>query len=117
MFGKGVKLLTIWRIEIWIDFSWIIIFVLVSWSLAAGYFPGEHPGFKPSTYWKMGIISALFLFVCVLLHELSHSYVAIKSGIKVPRITLFIFGGVAQIALSPWNSVLAFNKNRICFRE
>ncbi|MBI4228815.1 MAG: site-2 protease family protein [Deltaproteobacteria bacterium] len=109
MFGKGIKLLTIWGIEVWMDFSWIIIFILISWTLAAGYFPGEYPGFTSSTYWMMGIISALLLFACVLLHELSHSYVAIKSGIPVPRITLFIFGGVAQIAQEPEDARTEFN--------
>jgi Zn-dependent protease len=109
MFGKGIRVLTIWGIEVWIDLSWVLIFVLVAWSLAAGYFPSEYPGFRSSTYWSMGVISALLLFVCVLLHELSHSYVAINSGIEVPRITLFIFGGVAHIAQEPRDPRTEFN--------
>jgi len=109
MFGTGVKLTKILGIEIWVDYSWLIIFALVTWSLAGGYFPQNYPGFKPLTYWIMGGFSAFLLFFCVLLHELSHSYVAQKSGIAVPRITLFIFGGVAQIADEPKNAKIEFN--------
>lgn len=109
MFGNGVKLTKILGIEIWVDYSWLVIFALVTWSLAGGFFPHEHPGLSSLTYWIMGAFSAVLLFVCVLLHELSHSYVAQKSGIAVPRITLFIFGGVAQIADDPKNAKTEFN--------
>ncbi|MFQ5787145.1 MAG: site-2 protease family protein [Thermodesulfobacteriota bacterium] len=109
MFGKGLKLTEILGIEIWVDYSWLVIFALVTWSLAGGFFPHEYPGLSSLTYWIMSAFSAVLLFVCVLLHELSHSYVAQKSGIAVPRITLFIFGGVAQIADDPKNAKTEFN--------
>jgi len=109
MIGKGVKLTEILGIEIWVDFSWLVIFALVTWSLAGGFFPREYPGLSSMTYWIMGAFSAVLLFICVLLHELSHSYVAQRSGISVPRITLFIFGGVAQIADDPKNAKTEFN--------
>jgi Zn-dependent protease/predicted transcriptional regulator len=109
MIGNGVKLTKILGIEIWIDYSWLVIFALVTWSLAGGFFPKEYPGLTSLTYWVMGALAAILLFFCVLLHELSHSYVAQKSGIAVPRITLFIFGGVAQIAEDPENPKIELN--------
>ncbi len=69
----------------------------MSWSLATSYFPQFYPGFTTNIYWSWGIVSALLLFVSVLLHEFSHSLVAISKKIKVESITLFFFGGVAGI--------------------
>ncbi|MGH7908841.1 MAG: site-2 protease family protein [Thermodesulfobacteriota bacterium] len=109
MIGKGVRLTKIFGIEIWVDYSWLIIFALVAWSLASSYFPHEYPGLGVTPYWIMGAVSAVLLFLCVLLHELSHSYVAQKSGIAVPRITLFIFGGAAQISEEPRSAKMEFN--------
>jgi Zn-dependent protease/CBS domain-containing protein len=109
MFGRGIRLTKIVGIELWVDYSWLIIFSLVLWSLAAGYFPHEYPGLGVRAYWIMGAVSAILLFVCVLLHELSHSYVAQKFGIAVPKITLFIFGGVAQISEEPRSAKTEFN--------
>ncbi len=109
MIGNGVKLTKILGIEIWVDYSWLVIFALVTWSLAGGFFPKEYPGLTTQAYWIMGAFAAILLFLCVLLHELSHSYVAQKSGIAVPRITLFLFGGVAQIAEEPENPKIELN--------
>jgi Zn-dependent protease/CBS domain-containing protein len=109
LFGRGIRLGRISGIEIWVDYSWSIVFILVLWSLAAGYFPQEYPGWEPATYWVMGAVAAILLFICVLLHELSHSFVAQKSGIAVPRITLFVFGGVAQISEEARSAKAEFN--------
>ena len=62
-------------IRIGIDYTWLLAFALVSWSLAAGYFPQVLPRQAVLTYWSMGTVGALLLFACVLLHELSHSLV------------------------------------------
>jgi Zn-dependent protease/CBS domain-containing protein len=70
---------------------------LVAWSLAQGYFPSLYPGWEATTYWVAGVVAALALFGSVLLHELSHSLVAIWRGIRVRSITLFIFGGVSTM--------------------
>lgn len=109
MFGRGVRLTKIFGIELWVDYSWLMIFALLLWSLATSYFPHEYPGLGTTAYWIMGAVSAILLFVCVLLHELSHSFVAQKSGIAVPRITLFIFGGVAQISQEARSAKTEFN--------
>src|SRR4051812_26362350 len=71
---------------------------MITWSLAAGYFPSEYPGWPRPTYWIVGGAAALLLFVSVLLHELCHSIVAQARGLVVHSITLFIFGGVSNIA-------------------
>ncbi|MCC6179566.1 MAG: site-2 protease family protein [Chloroflexi bacterium] len=85
-------------IPIGIHYTWLIAFVLITWSLAAGYFPAAYPGLGQGTYWIMGAIAALLLFFSVVVHELCHSIVAQFRGLKVQSITLFIFGGVSSIA-------------------
>jgi len=84
-------------IEIGIHVSWLIIFALLTWSLAAAYYPQLYPGWGSLTYWTLGVLSSLLLFASVLAHELGHSWVAIRRGIPVKSITLFIFGGAASI--------------------
>jgi Zn-dependent protease/CBS domain-containing protein len=88
-------------IDIDIHVSWIIILVLLTVSLATGWFPQLYPGWSSATYWVVGLISALLLFVSVLLHELAHSLVARRRGLSVKSITLFIFGGVSNIEQEP----------------
>jgi Zn-dependent protease/CBS domain-containing protein len=80
-----------------LDYSWFLVFALLTWALAVGHYPAEFKGWPPSLYWIMGAATAVMLFVSVLLHELGHSVVARRYKIPVRRITLFIFGGVSQI--------------------
>jgi Zn-dependent protease len=84
-------------IEIGVHVTWLLAFGLVTWSLAGSVFPSTYPRWGPGTYWVVGAIAALLLFVCVLLHELSHSVVARARGMPVSGITLFIFGGVTSL--------------------
>src|SRR6266849_10137251 len=88
-------------IDIYINVSWIIILVLLTVSLATGWFPQLYRGWSTATYWVGGFISAILLFVSVLLHELFHSLVARRRGVPVKNITLFIFGGVSNIEQEP----------------
>jgi Zn-dependent protease/predicted transcriptional regulator len=92
---------TIFGIEIRIDSSWILIFGLVTWSLARYYFPSRYPHWPPEQSWLIGLIASLLLFSSVLTHELTHSLVARSRGEEVRRITLFLFGGVAEISEEP----------------
>lgn len=101
MFGKRVTLFKLFGFEIRIDFSWLIIALLISWTLARNLFPQFYENFAASTYWIMGISGALGLFASVIFHELSHSLVARKFGIPMKGITLFIFGGVAEMSEEP----------------
>ncbi len=88
-------------IDIYINVSWIIVLVLLTWSLAASWFPAFYPRWSVGTYWIAGLIAAILLFVSVLLHELAHSIVARARGLPVHNITLFIFGGVSNIEQEP----------------
>nr|HET6905087.1 site-2 protease family protein [Ktedonobacteraceae bacterium] len=88
-------------IDIYINVSWIIILVFLTWSLATGWFPLLYKGWSPGTYWLVSFIAAILLFVSVLLHELAHSVVARARGLSVHSITLFIFGGVSNIEQEP----------------
>ena len=81
--------------------SWFLVFFFVTWSLATGYLPDALPGLSDSRYWGMGAVAAILLFVSVLLHELGHSYVAQRYHIPIGQITLFLFGGIAQMRAEP----------------
>jgi Zn-dependent protease len=95
---RGIKLFRIAGIRIIIDYSWFIVFALVVWSLSAGYLPSRYPGESPQGYWVAGTAAALLFFLSILLHELAHSLVALRSGIHIPSITLFVFGGVSRLS-------------------
>jgi len=96
-----INLGKIFGIQIRIDYSWFIIFLLITWSLGSHYFPYYYPGWQSLTYWIVALSTCLIFFACVLAHELSHSLVSKAHGTPVRDITLFIFGGVAQIVSEP----------------
>lgn len=81
--------------------SWLLIVALLAWSLAIGYFPKEYPGWTAPAYWIAAAITSLLFFASVLIHELGHSVLALRHGVPVRGITLFIFGGVALIGREP----------------
>lgn len=101
MFRHSIPLGRIFGITVDLDYSWFLIFGLLTWMLAVNYFPGEFKNWSTPEYWFMGALTAVIFFVSVLLHELGHSLVALRYKVQVPRITLFIFGGVSQIAGEP----------------
>ena len=101
MFGRGVRLFRLLGFEVRLDWSWLIIALLVTWSLARGVFPYQVRGLSPGAYWWMGAAGALGLFVSIVLHELGHSVVARQFGIPMRGITLFVFGGVAEMEREP----------------
>jgi Zn-dependent protease/predicted transcriptional regulator len=84
-------------IPIRVHASWFLVFLFVTSTLATGYLPESLPGLSAGRYWAMGGIAAVLLFASVLLHELGHSYVALRYRIPIEQITLFIFGGVAHM--------------------
>src|SRR4030043_1093087 len=99
---KGAwKIGTIMGIPIRIHFSWLIVFGLLTWLLSSRYFPQVTPDLPFVSYWISGVLAALFLFASVAFHELAHSYVAQKHKLTIESITLFIFGGVAQLKGDP----------------
>jgi len=97
MFGRGITLFRLFGFEVRLDWSWLIIAVLVTWSLARGVFPNYYVGLSRHTYWAMGAAGMVGLFLSIVLHEFGHSYVARRQGIPMHGITLFIFGGVAEM--------------------
>ena len=101
MFGRPIELFEIFGFKVRIDLSWLVIAALVTWQLSALVFPAQLPGLAAGTYWTMGAAGALAYFLCLLLHELSHSLVARTYGVQIRGITLFIFGGVAEMAGEP----------------
>ncbi len=104
MFGKKIHLFTIFGFDVGIDVTWIFLAVLVTWSLAAGLFPAYFEGYSTATYWWMGVAGALGLFLSIVFHEFWHSMVARRYGLPMKGITLFIFGGVAEMEDEPANA-------------
>ncbi len=94
----SVRLGAIRGIKIGIHYSWFIVLVVFSYLLAEGQYPNQYEGWSTTQYWVVAVATVILLFASVLVHELGHSFVAQARGIEVVGITLFIFGGVAEIA-------------------
>jgi len=98
---RSFQIARIRGIAIEIHPSWLLILGLITWTLADSFFPDQYPNWNTATYWVVGGTAALLLFATVLVHELAHALVAIRRGLPVPKITLFIFGGVSQMSRQP----------------
>jgi Zn-dependent protease/CBS domain-containing protein len=92
----GVRVGSIGGVEISLDYSWFILFFLILGTFAGVVFPAHAPGIDRIGYLVMGTVGAALFFISLLLHELAHSFMAIRRGIGVEGITLFIFGGMAR---------------------
>ncbi len=92
----SIKLGRIFGIEIGLHYSWLLIALLIAFSLA-GHFGAEHPDWEPPVIWGMAIVTAVLFFAAIIAHELSHALVAIERGLPVRSIVLFALGGVAQL--------------------
>jgi Zn-dependent protease len=101
VFGRSFQVARIGGIAVEIHPSWILIFVFLVWSLSDSFFPSQYEGWSAGTYWVLGFIASLALFLAVLVHEMAHAVVAKRRGLEVPKITLFIFGGVSHLARQP----------------
>ncbi|MGI9449854.1 MAG: site-2 protease family protein [Geminicoccaceae bacterium] len=101
MFGRTLTLFKILGFKININLSWAFIAILIAWSLALGFFPRLYEGLPTTTYWWMGIAGVIGLFFSIVLHELAHSLVARASGTPMKGITLFLFGGIAEMEHEP----------------
>jgi Zn-dependent protease/CBS domain-containing protein len=98
--NKGLRIARIFGIDIQVDWSWLLIFVLITWSLSTT-FASIHSNWNSGLVWGISAAAAILLFVSVLLHELAHSLVAKARGLPVRRILLFLFGGVSNIEREP----------------
>ncbi|MBN2316265.1 MAG: site-2 protease family protein [Sedimentisphaerales bacterium] len=101
MFGKKIPLFSLMGFKVGIDLTWLILAVLITWSLAKGLFPNYFDGYSNATYWWMSVAGALGLFVSIVFHEFCHSLVARRFGMPIKGITLFLFGGVAEMNEEP----------------
>ena len=101
MFGKPFPLFRLFGFSVKADPSWLFVVVLVVWTLAGIEFPAWYPGLSPATYWTMGVFGAVGLFGSIVLHELGHSLIARRFDVPIRGITLFIFGGVAELEREP----------------
>ena len=98
---RSYRLIAVRGIPVQIDASWIVIAALVTWSLATYVFPAVHPGQSAAMYWVMATAGALGCFASLVAHEIAHSVVARRHGVSTSGITLFVFGGVAQLEEEP----------------
>lgn len=105
---SAISLGRILGIPIGLDYSWFLIFALLTWSLATSYYPAEFKNWPVTQYWIVSAVTVILMFGSVLLHELGHSMVALRYKIPVRSITLFVFGGVAQIGAEPPSAIAEF---------
>ena len=108
MFTRRFTLFKLFGFEVKLDLSWLVLGFLVAWSLAQGMFPSIVPGLARETYWLMGVAGAFGLLFSIIFHELSHALVARRRGLRMHGITLFIFGGVAEMADEPRDAKTEF---------
>jgi len=108
MFGKGITLIKLFGFEVKIDLSWLILGGLITWTLAQGLYPGTYKGLPAGIYWIMGGATALGLLFSIVFHELWHSLIARRFGLPMRGITLFVFGGVAEMTDEPQSPKVEF---------
>ncbi len=108
MFGRKITLFKLLGFTVRADVSWLVLAFLITWSLAVGVFPLYYKGLSQQAYWWMGVFGALGLFGSIVFHEMCHSLVARKYGLPIKGITLFIFGGVAEMEDEPQNPKTEF---------
>ena len=99
--GGSYRLLRVFGIDILVHWSWLVIFVLLTWWLSQGFFKDQYGDWTAGQRWAAAVVSALTFFASILLHELAHSLVAKREGLSVKSITLFIFGGVSALGSEP----------------
>lgn len=94
--GSTLRIGRIAGVEIGVNWSWLVVFVLIAWTLAVGVFPDQNPGLSDGTYLAMAIVAALVFFASLLAHELGHALQARREQMEIDGITLWLFGGVAR---------------------
>lgn len=101
MFGKGITLFRLLGFEVRIDVTWLLLAFLIGWTLAVGLFPALYPTLSTASYLWMGIAGTLGIFASLIAHEFAHAMVARRHGLPIVGITLFLFGGVAEMNDEP----------------
>jgi len=101
VFQYRITLFSLFGFKVSVDASWLLLAVLITWSLAVGYFPQVAPGLPTATYWWLGLAGLIGFAFSIIFHELSHSLVARRFDMPIRGITLFVFGGVAEMEEEP----------------
>lgn len=102
----AVKIGTVSGIPLYLDYSWFIIFALIAYTVGFWMMPASYPNLSWVYYLSIGILSAILLFVSIIIHELAHSIVAKRNGLKIGKITLYLLGGVSEMEEEPPNANL-----------
>ena len=105
---NSIRLFRVLGIEVGLDYSWFLVFALLTWTLASQVFPRANWRWSASFTWTLSVLTSLLFFTSVLVHEFSHSLVALATGVPVRRITLFVFGGIAELAREPSHALDEF---------
>ena len=100
---RGFRIGRVGGIDVVVDYSWFVVFFLLTYSMAEASFPESYQGYSRLQYWLMGVIATVLIFISILVHELAHSWISIKRGMKVTGVRLFIFGGLAENDSEPKN--------------
>jgi Zn-dependent protease len=108
MFFYRMRLFSLLGFDVYVDASWLLLAVLISWSLAVGIFPEMVSGLASATYWSMAVVATAGLLFSIVFHEISHAVVARHFALPIRGITLFIFGGVAEMHSEPTSAVSEF---------
>ncbi len=108
MFSNAVKIFSLYGFDVKLDPSWALIAALITWSLSQHHFPSVHPDQTSAIYLAMAVGTMLLFFGSLLLHELAHSVVARRFGMRIGGITLFLFGGVAELEDEPPSAGVEF---------
>lgn len=101
MFGRNVRLFRIFGFSVRVNISWAFLAILIALSLARGFFPALYAGWPEATYWWMAAAGIVGVFFSIVIHELSHSIAARAFGMEMKGITLFLFGGIAEMEREP----------------
>lgn len=101
MTESSFQILRVAGLPVRVHVSWFVILILATWSLATGWYPEVLPDAGPRTWWILGVTGALGLFTSILLHEMAHAIVGQRLGVRTRAITLFLFGGVAELEKEP----------------
>ncbi|MDQ6791604.1 MAG: site-2 protease family protein [Candidatus Dormibacteraeota bacterium] len=96
--NENLSLGRIAGIHVGLNWSLLVVAALIAWSLATGILPSASPGQTSGAYWTAGVVSAFLFLVSLLAHELAHSIVAMRRGVRVEGITLWLFGGVSRFS-------------------
>lgn len=104
----GYRLFRLFGFDVKLNLTWLLLALLITWTLAVGMFPFDYPGLSIRTYWWMGLSGAVGILFSIVFHELSHSLVARHYGLPIRGITLFIFGGVAEMEEEPVSPKVEF---------